>query len=179
MMTTAPAPTHKRRKRPFGVNALIFVQFFSLLFSVIALILYAAVVTGAFDRAIADLTADSPPPDAATPNTAEGDSEPIQAMAQLIKQDLELPDIVQLAIEVVLSAVTLYGLWGMRRWAWYLVMLSLGLTMVTELYRYFFDQPDYWSMLFAVVMVFYLNQREVQQAFARHRPEALQVTGDR
>jgi len=170
MMTTRPAP--RRRKRPFGVNALIFVQFFSLLFSVIALILYAAVVTGAVDRAIADLTADSPPPAAATPDTAEGDSEAAPAIAQLIKQDLELPDIVQLAIEVVLSAVTLYGLWGMRRWAWHLVMLSLGLIMAAELYRYFFDQPDYWSMLFAGIMVFYLNQREVQQAFARRKPEA-------
>jgi hypothetical protein len=165
MMSTAPAPARKRRKRPFGVNALIVVQLFLLFFSVAALVVYVAVATGALDRAIVNLSADSPP------------SGP--TVASLVKLDMDLPDLVQLSIEVVLSAITLYGLWGMRRWAWYLVMASLGSTMVTELYRYFFDQPDYWSMLFAVVMVFYLNQREVQQAFARRKPEALPVTGDR
>jgi uncharacterized membrane protein (DUF2068 family) len=74
-------------------------------------------------------------------------------------------------LELVLSVVSVYGLWRMQRWAWFVIMLDLGLSMCLGLYSYYYGSPDYWSMFFNVVMVFYLNQREVQNAFVRKQTE--------
>lgn len=70
---------------------------------------------------------------------------------------------------ILYLAVVVVGLWQLWRWAWFIVMVQLGLTMALELWLYFFDNPFYFGMLVNVVMVFYLNQREVQQAFERRR----------
>ena len=62
-------------------------------------------------------------------------------------------------------AVTTLGLWLLQRWAWLLIMIQLGVTMGGSLWLYFNGNRLYISMLINVVMVFYLNQHEVQQAF--------------
>jgi uncharacterized membrane protein (DUF2068 family) len=80
-------------------------------------------------------------------------------------------DNVMLVLELVLSLVSVYGLWRMQRWAWFITMLDLGVSMCIGLYLYYYGDPDYWTMFFNVVMVFYLNQREVQNAFVRKRRE--------
>lgn len=72
--------------------------------------------------------------------------------------------------------VVVVGLWQLRRWAWFIVMVQLGLTMTLELWLYFLDKPVYLGMLVNVIMVLYLNQREVQQAFeSPRRPREVTV----
>jgi hypothetical protein len=77
-----------------------------------------------------------------------------------------------IAASLSAAAVTLLaavGLWRLRRWAWVLVMLIVGLRMAENLWQYVMlgDRP-YVEMLGDVLIVFYLNQREVQRAFERH-----------
>jgi len=73
-------------------------------------------------------------------------------------------DAASLAISLIGSAVAI-GLWFLQRWSWAAVMAVLGADMAIDLYGYFNDSPAYISMLLSVVAVFYMNQREVRQAF--------------
>jgi len=61
------------------------------------------------------------------------------------------------------------GLWLLKRWAWFLVMIQLGLSMALCLWLYFQGERPYVYMWLNVIMVFYLNQSEVQHAFAHKR----------
>jgi uncharacterized membrane protein (DUF2068 family) len=63
------------------------------------------------------------------------------------------------------------GLWRLRRWAWFLLMIQVGVGMATDLWLYFNGNRLYLGMLINVVTVLYLNLHEVQQAFG-HRPES-------
>ena len=65
----------------------------------------------------------------------------------------------------ILMLITLFGLWRLRRWAWYLLMTIFALSMTVDILLYFLGEPSYSSMLLNVVMVFYVNQREVRQLF--------------
>lgn len=67
--------------------------------------------------------------------------------------------------------VVIVGLWLLQRWAWVMVMIFAGVSLVFGLWRYFEGTPDYIGMVFYVAMVFYLNDRSVQRAYAR-RPGA-------
>lgn len=69
----------------------------------------------------------------------------------------------------LLSIIVIFGLLRLRRWAWVLVMIQLGMVMALDLVLYFAGSPQYASMLISVVTVFYLNQSEVQDAFRRRR----------
>ncbi len=73
---------------------------------------------------------------------------------------------------VFFQLVIAFGLWRLQRWAWFLLMMRLGVSMSIGLWLYIYSQgaPDYLDMLLHVVMVLYLNQREVQQAF-EHKPK--------
>ena len=64
------------------------------------------------------------------------------------------------------------GLWLMQRWAWLVVMIFAGVSLVFGLWRYFEGNPDYIGMAVNVAVIFYLNDRSVQRAYARRRPEA-------
>ena len=68
---------------------------------------------------------------------------------------------------LIFQLVVAVGLWQLKRWAWFLVMISLGVGMSMSLWSYFNEAPPYGYMVVAVIMVFYLNQHEVQQAFER------------
>lgn len=57
------------------------------------------------------------------------------------------------------------GLWRLQRWAWVATMLWAGINMGQALYSYFWGTPQYIAMALSVVIVLYLNQREVQLAF--------------
>jgi hypothetical protein len=61
--------------------------------------------------------------------------------------------------------VTLTGFIRLKRWGWYLVIVLAGVSLATNLWRYFAGMPDYLTMVTNVLTVLYLNQREVQQAF--------------
>jgi hypothetical protein len=65
----------------------------------------------------------------------------------------------------VLGIVFSIGLWRLRRWAWVAVMLWAGLNMTQALVSYFRGDQQYVAMALSVVIVLYLNQREVQLAF--------------
>ena len=63
------------------------------------------------------------------------------------------------------------GLLRLRRWAWVLTMLMVGTQMAANLWEYVVaGERPYLEMLLDVLLVFYLNQREVQRAFGHRAP---------
>lgn len=71
---------------------------------------------------------------------------------------------------IIFQAVITIGFWSLKRWAWFLFMIQLGINMAFDLGLYFYGEPYYLGMLRDVIMVFYLNQREVQQVFEHKSP---------
>ena len=61
------------------------------------------------------------------------------------------------------------GLWFLKRWAWFLIMIQLGVSMAVCLWAYSQGAQLYVYMLINVIMVFYLNQNDVQHAFGHNR----------
>jgi hypothetical protein len=57
------------------------------------------------------------------------------------------------------------GMWRLRRAAWVGTMLLVGFLMVIELVWYAQGAPRYHIMTLCVLIVFYLNQRQVQSLF--------------
>jgi lysylphosphatidylglycerol synthetase-like protein (DUF2156 family) len=78
-----------------------------------------------------------------------------------------------LAVRVLGSAVAslltlvAVGMWRRRRAAWVATMLLVGALMVLELRWYARGMPRYLLMMLSVLIVFFLNQREVQRLFRR------------
>ncbi len=66
---------------------------------------------------------------------------------------------------IIFQTVITIGFWRLKRWAWFLFMVQLGLNMAFDLGLYFYGDPNYLGMLRDIIMVFYLNQREVRQVF--------------
>jgi hypothetical protein len=81
-----------------------------------------------------------------------------------------IPLLLPLGLLGAFQATLLIGLWFLRRWAWFLLMIELGLSMAFQLLLYFNGSPPYFDMFLSVSTVFYLNLREVQQAFERPSP---------
>src|SRR5690606_3564647 len=73
-----------------------------------------------------------------------------------------------------LQLVLAFGLWYLRRWAWTLYMMRLGMSMIINLQAHFAGAADvnYIYMAMDVMIVFYLNQREVQRAFGYEPDDA-------
>jgi len=138
MTTATPAtiPARQRtRKRPFGVNAIIVLTALS---AVSSLVFVALIVAAMYVPA-----------------------------AHVWLEDLEIGPwlaVYVFATGVVQIAIVI-GLWRLKRWGWFLVMLHTGLGMFLNLWAYFHAQPNYVTMVVLVLIVFYMNQREVQQAF--------------
>jgi hypothetical protein len=65
------------------------------------------------------------------------------------------------------------GLWRLQRWAWVATMLWAGVNMAQALYAYFWGEPQYSAMALSVVIVLYLNQRDVQLAFIESTREII------
>jgi hypothetical protein len=68
---------------------------------------------------------------------------------------------------ILLELVIAFGLWRLKRSAWVLKMIQQGIGMSVYLWFYANGDPLYLSMLLSVIIVFYLNQHEVQQVFER------------
>ena len=85
------------------------------------------------------------------------------------------PEVNTLIIQALNAAIAIFyavlavGLWQMRDWAWYAAMIASGLSMFFSIWRHFNGGQPYVTMFLVVVMVFYLNQREVKAAFQRVR----------
>lgn len=88
---------------------------------------------------------------------------PIETWAEL---DVQLFAVVEPLVILLMTLVVVVGLWRYRGWGWYGMMLLLAYWMATGAIDYFTGKPDYVSMVLNVVMVFYLNQREVRDLFA-------------
>ena len=68
-------------------------------------------------------------------------------------------------VTMLVTAVLVVGLWRYRLWAWYGMMLLLAYWMASDAVGYFRGTPEYISMALNVVMIFYMNQREVRVLF--------------
>lgn len=75
----------------------------------------------------------------------------------------------------VVGLVSGVGILRLRSWAWLVAMIAQGINLVTELIDYSRGEANYLSMLISVIIVLYLNQRDVQQVFrvAQHRDDPM------
>lgn len=71
------------------------------------------------------------------------------------------------AVVIVVWLAIIAGMWYLQRWAWLTVMIFSGINLTNALFRYFNDNPDFISMIVNVAVIFYLNDRSVQRAYAR------------
>jgi len=131
-------PNPRRRKRPFGVNAIIVISALSFVYGVAAAVIVYY-----------DLFAEE------------------QFLANLV---LEQWLVVYFITSSVIHVVIIVGLWRMKRWGWFLVMVNTGVGMFLNIWAYFYSQPNYFAMVMSVLIVLYMNQREVQQAFIELPP---------
>ncbi|MDD1751874.1 MAG: DUF2127 domain-containing protein [Methanotrichaceae archaeon] len=68
---------------------------------------------------------------------------------------------------ILIIAVLAVGFWRMQRWAWICGMILVGLNLAADLWGYFQGNRYWISMIINILIVFYLNQRDVQRAFSR------------
>lgn len=62
-------------------------------------------------------------------------------------------------------ALAILGLLWLKRWGWVLTMILTGVGLSLSIWNYFQGRPNYVSLVLSLVIVFYLNQREVQATF--------------
>ena len=70
-----------------------------------------------------------------------------------------------LLIIVVFELAIAVGLWRLQRWAWLLLMIWQGCLMAIDIWGRFNGNPSYLTMFINVIIVLYINQREVKKAF--------------
>ncbi len=73
---------------------------------------------------------------------------------------------VLLILVILIGLALIVGLFQLQRWAWVLVMVLTGLSMLSDLWGYLYGNYPFLSMVINIIIVFYLNQREVQLAFS-------------
>lgn len=80
-----------------------------------------------------------------------------------------LPEDFSFGLVMVLLALLLFllavSLRRMKRWAWIAVVFMQGFSLLSALLEYFRNKPNFTGMLLSIVIVFYLNQSEVQEIF--------------
>jgi hypothetical protein len=72
---------------------------------------------------------------------------------------------------VIFLLLATLGLLFLKRWGWTLTMVLTGMGLFFSIYNYFQGNPNYLAMGLYLVIVFYLNQREVQSPFRRKNPQ--------
>ncbi len=143
--------TATKKERPFGIKAIIFLHLMS---AVLPLLTFFVLDDQSVTRIINTYLIVSP---------------------GFIAADRQMVEIGLLLAFALFQVVLVVGLWQMRSWAWLLVMIVTGLTMALQIWRYFQGFPDYPGMAINVLVVFYLNQRDVQRVFQRgQKPEGAQ-----
>lgn len=69
----------------------------------------------------------------------------------------------------VLMLIVTIDLLRLKGWAWLSSMTVQGMGLAAALLGYLRGEPNYYSMFLGVLLVFYLNQQEVQDAFRQVR----------
>jgi hypothetical protein len=85
----------------------------------------------------------------------------IQAVFEYLTSGIGL---ILLAVLMFLVSIGLLRFWS---WAWVASMSVQGLGLGAALLAYVRQEPNYPSMFLGVLLVFYLNQQEVQDAFRK------------
>lgn len=158
-----------RPRRPFGVSILIVIQFFSILM-IVSLDLVNFNLIQLNIPALAQLQSQEGISTTLTQYIEDLNPELLKSIPTI-----QLITIISL-IGIVFRLLLIFGLLWLRRWAWVLVMVQVGVLMILDLWSYIGGESVYLSMITNVVMVFYLNQREVQLAF-RRRGERVEAVG--
>ena len=137
-------------KRPFGVYAIVILLLLGVVAAVLEILRVQAELFGFW-------------------RTADEVLRKYSGLTDLTAYLFTDPTLVTIAnaAAIVFWFLLIGGLWQMKRWAWLLVMIFTGSNLAFTLFRYFNDDPDYPSMLILVVITFYLNDRDVQRAYAR------------
>jgi|MudIll2142460700_1097286.scaffolds.fasta_scaffold52736_2 hypothetical protein len=130
-----------RFKRPFGIFAVIILEVGIALFGLVfyALMFYM----GRSDLIIA----------------------PVFNVYRSLYDFQDWLDVIRL-LSTLFLFIMAYGLWQYKRWAWVATMAYVGIGMIGQLWAHFFGKPDYLYMLIYVLIVFYLNQSDVQSIFS-------------
>jgi hypothetical protein len=77
----------------------------------------------------------------------------------------------------IVGSIVLIGLMRMKRWSWVTLIVWVGISLTIGIIRYFyrdgtsFGPADYAVMAADVVLVFVLNQSEVQRIYGIRRPD--------
>ena len=66
---------------------------------------------------------------------------------------------------VGLILLAVIGLLSLKRWGWILTMFLTGFGLAFSIWNYFQGRPNYFALAIYIVIVFYLNQRDVQLPF--------------
>jgi hypothetical protein len=77
-------------------------------------------------------------------------------------------DLLAITVQLALGVFALVGgisMLRLRPWAWLLGMLLLGCELVIQLGNYVQGHPAYPIMCITALLVFYLNQRPIREAF--------------
>jgi hypothetical protein len=85
----------------------------------------------------------------------------IQAAFEYLTSGIGL---ILLAVLMFLVSIGLLRFWS---WAWLASMSVQGIGLGSALLAYWRQEPNYLSMFLGVLLVFYLNQQEVQDSFRK------------
>lgn len=75
-------------------------------------------------------------------------------------------------IIVIAFLVASLGLFRLQRWGWILSMILIGTSLAYNIWLYFQGDAHYLDMFSNIVIIFYLNQRDVQAPFIQDNPVA-------
>lgn len=87
---------------------------------------------------------------------------------EVIGIPIQFWDVLIVAAQFVLGVAAIVsgaGLLLVRTWAWLLALALLGCELVIQLDNYFKGRPAYWAMFLSALLVLYLNQRPIREAF--------------
>lgn len=156
---TAEVELPPQSRRPFGVYAIVGLLMLGVVAAVLEILRVQTRLFGIWQTADEILREYSGPTD----------------LAAYLFTDPTMIIIANVAI-ILFWFLLIVGLWRMQRWAWLMVMLFTGANLIFTLFRYFNDDPDYLSMLINVAVTFYLNDRNVQRAYARPKAAAMRAS---
>ena len=70
----------------------------------------------------------------------------------------------------MLTAASAIGLWRLRAWGWSLALIIAGVILLLDLGWWYVGEPRYVGMFMNMIVVFYLNQRDVRTIFLPSSP---------